>query len=266
MGFVESREELAQFSARDAFAFYDAEMVWVVWETTQACIERLLPPPLKPAQKPLALAFVANYPRTDFGITYRETAIALQAEFAGIEGSYILGMHVTDDMALLGGREIWGYPKKMADIAFYREGTSAGGWGERHGIRYLSVQAELTGKVNTPDAAEAFTEVFGQPDAHGVSFDYNFKYFPSPDWQGFDYAPRLVRGENAFQLTSMELGEARVTLRPSKYDPWSDVEIVRVLGAMYVKGDLSMRKGVVVAQADSEAFRPYGLANLDPLQ
>lgn len=265
MGFVKSDRELATFYARDTFTFYEAEMVWAVWETTPAIVARLLPPPLKPAKKPLALALVADYPRTDFGITYRETAIALQAEFDGVEASYILGMHVTNDIALIGGREIWGYPKKMADIAFYREGSSAGGWGERRGVRYLSVKADLTGTLNAPDAAEAFTEVLGPPEPNSVSFDYNFKYFPSPDWQGYDYAPRLVRGENAFQVQAMELGEATVTLMPSAYDPWSTVEIVRVLGAVYLKGTLAMRKGVVVAEADLEAFRPYGLANLDPM-
>lgn len=265
MGFVKSDRELATYYARDAFTFYDAEMVWAVWETTPSIVARLLPPPLKPATKPLALALVANYPRTDFGITYRETAIAVQAEFGGVEGSYILGMHVTNDIALIGGREIWGYPKKMADIAFYREGPSAGGWGERRGVRYLSVKADLTGKLNAPDAPEAFMEIFGPPQPTGVSFDYNFKYFPSADWQGYDYPPRLVRGENAFQVQAMELGEATVTLKPSEYDPWSDVEIVRVLGAVYLKGTLAMRKGAVVAEADQEAFRPYGLANLDPM-
>lgn len=263
MSFVKSPQDLARFYARKAWTFYDAEILWVVWETSDTTIARLLPPPLKPAKRPLALAFIANYPRTDFGITYREAALALQADFGGVEASYICAMHVTDDMALLGGREIWGYPKKMADVAFYREGQSAGGWGERHGIRYLSIQAQLTGNLNAPDAADEIVEVFGPPNLNGVSYDYNFKYFPSPDWQGFDYTPRLVRGENAFELQTIEVGEATLTLKPSALDPWSEVEVVRMVGAIYTKGSVSMRKGVVVAEADPEAFRPYALANID---
>lgn len=263
MSFVKSQDELARFYARTAFEFYDAEMLWVVWETSPATVARLLPPPLKPVKRPLALALLSNYPRTDFGITYREVALALQAEFGGVEAPYIRAMHVTDDMALIGGREIWGYPKKMADIAMYREGKSAGGWGERHGVRYLSVQAQLTGALNTPDATDAIAEVLGPPNTSGVSFHYNFKYFPSPDWQSFDYPPRLIRGENAFELQTIELGAAAVTLKPSALDPWSEVEIVRMLGAVYIKGNISMRKGIVVAEADPEAFRPFELANVD---
>lgn len=265
MSFVQSHQELAKFYAREAFTFYDAEILWFVWETSEATVARLLPPPLKPTKRPLALAFVANYPRTDFGITYREAALGLQAEFGGIAAPYILAMNVTNDMALIGGREIWGYPKKIADVAFYREGQAAGGWSERHGIRFLSAQAQLTGNVNAPDAAEAFTDVLGPPDPNSVSFMYNIKYFPSPDWQGFDYTPRLVRGENVFHMEALEIGEAAVTLTPSAFDPWTEVEIVRLLGAVYTKGKVEMRKGVVVAEADPEAFRPYGLANLDPM-
>lgn len=265
MSFVKSPQELDRFYGREAYTFFDAELLWVIWETKPAIVERLLPPPLKAAKRPLAMALVANYPNTDFGVTYRETALTLQADFGGIEASYVLAMHVTNDMALIGGREIWGYPKKIADIVFYREGQSAGGWGERHGSRYLSVQVDLTGRPNTLDAPDAFTQVFGPPQPISVTYDYNFKFFPSPDWQGFDFAPRLVRGENAFQLQAIEFGEATVTLKPSELDAWSEVEVVRVLGAAYMKGNLSMRKGMVVAEADPEAFRPYSLAHLDTM-
>ena len=34
-----------------------------------------------------------------------------------------------------------------------------------------------------------------------------------------------------------EWGEVKVTLSPSDHDPWSEVEIVRVLGSVYTVGD-----------------------------
>jgi acetoacetate decarboxylase len=65
---------------------------------------------------------VANYPRTNFGVSYLESALFLRAEFDGEEGNYCLAMPVTNDMALILGREVFGYPKKMANIQFRRQG------------------------------------------------------------------------------------------------------------------------------------------------
>ena len=115
MSFVKTYEEILN-NATESGDFYDAEMLSLVWETTPEAIEKLLPPPLKPAEKPLALAFVANYPSTNFSVPYKESALFVNASFEGQEGFYCLAMPVTNDMAMAGGREVWGYPKKLANI------------------------------------------------------------------------------------------------------------------------------------------------------
>ena len=61
------------------------------------------------------------------------------------------------------------------------------------------------------------------------------------------------------------MGEAELILRPSEHDPWDDVEIVRVLGAMYTVGDSTMLPGSVVAEADQAEFAPYAFMKLDTL-
>ena len=68
MGFVKSFEEIMATS-RDKAEFYDAEMLTVFWETKREIVERLLPPPLEPTEIPLVTAFVANYPKTNFGVS-----------------------------------------------------------------------------------------------------------------------------------------------------------------------------------------------------
>jgi hypothetical protein len=92
---------------------------------------------------------------------------------------------------------------------------------------------------------------------------FNFKYFPAPEGNGFDFHPRLVREEVEFRPSVIEVGEAEILLRPSKYDPWGEVEIVRVLGALYRAGNNSMRKGKVVAEADPKIFDPFSFMKLD---
>jgi acetoacetate decarboxylase len=75
MGFLKTFEEITK-NRRETFDFYDAEMLTVLWETKPDIVKRLLPPPLKPARKPLATAFVANYPRTNFGVSYLESPLS----------------------------------------------------------------------------------------------------------------------------------------------------------------------------------------------
>lgn len=261
MGFLKTFEEIVK-NYRETADFYDAEMLIVLWETKADIVKRLLPPPLKPARKPLATAFVANYPRTNFGVSYLESALFLRADFNGEEGNYCLSMPVTDDMAMAAGREIFGYPKKIGSIQFHRRGEDVEGLAERHGVRFFEVRAELTGKFNVEDAQNIFSEIF-KIDANPAVIAYNFKHFPAPEGNGFDYHPRLIREEVEFRPNSIEVGEAEIVLRSSDYDPWAEVEIVRVLGAIYTVGNSSMRKGRVVAEVNPMAFAPYAFLKWD---
>lgn len=260
MGFVKSNEEIAK-GALETFDFFDAEILTVLWETKPEIVERLLPPPLKPAEKPIVYAYVANFPRTNWGEPYLEAALFLRAIFNGTEGSYCLAMPVTDDIALIGGRETFGFPKKIGAIELNREGNYVNGWSERHGVRFFELKATLSGKFNTQDAQDIFGHVF-VPEANNVF--YNFKHFSSPDWNTFDYNPRLVKEDvKVRQRKSMEIGEAQVLLQPSDYDPWIEVEIVRVFGAVHTKSDFSMQKANVVAEVDPATFTPYAFMKID---
>src|SRR5512136_2420354 len=136
MGFVRS-EKRNSLKLMRAGEFYDMERVTVFVDTKPEVVRRLLPPPLKPGALPIGSVFVADYPKTNFGVAYLESALSLQAQFNGEEGSYCLGMPVTNDIAMILGREIFGYPKKMANIHLKRQGEKVDGLTERHGVRLV---------------------------------------------------------------------------------------------------------------------------------
>jgi len=261
MGFVKTSVEIARYQKNGQI--YDAEILEVYFKTTQDVIERLLPPPLEPATSPIGGAYVANFPITNFGEPYLESGLFLMAQHKGEEGAFCLAMPVTDDIALILGREVFGYPKKMAKIGFEREGNDVGGWTERHGIRFFEANAKLTGKFNDSVAQQIITESMEtNPDI----VNYNFKYFTAPETDSFDYNPRLIKEVVTRKPKSIEMGEAELILRPSDHDPWCDVEIVRVLGALYTIGDNTMLPGSVVAEVDQTEFMPYALMKLDVIR
>jgi len=270
MSFVKSSESISKNAimsglvsqTTETIDFYDAEMLMVFWETKPEIIKRLLPPPLKPAKRPIALAFVANYPRTNFDVAYLEGALFLRAEFNGEEGTYCLSMPVTNDIALALGREVYGYPKKMAKIELKRNGDLITGLTERRGIRFVEISARMTGKFNADDALGILGEIMGTGgERTGIAF--NFKHFPAPEGGGFDYNPRLIREEVIFRPNNILIGEAEIKLKPSEYDPWAEVEVVRMLGAVYTVGNNSMKKGKVVAEVDTIEFAPYAFIKWD---
>lgn len=246
-----------------SFDVNDAETLFVLWETSQETVGQLLPPPLRPARRPLALAMVSAHPRMSFGPIYREAALALRAEVHGLEGFYFLAMPVTDNMSLVYGRESLGYLKKLADISFNRDGREVGGWVQRHGVRYFAVQAQLSGRVDTRGAETAFDELFDSATGSVVLIAYSFKNFPAPTLDGFDFPPRLVREEVEYWPRAIERGQATVALRPSEYDHWSAVEVVRMLGAVYIKGASSMRKGQIVTEFEPGVYSSYAQMHVD---
>jgi hypothetical protein len=78
----------------------------------------LLPPGLRPAgllgRSLCSLAFV-RYRDSDLE-SYNEFAVGFLARGAGDVGIYIHRLPVTEEFTLHAGRDIWGYPKVLADI------------------------------------------------------------------------------------------------------------------------------------------------------
>lgn len=257
-GFVKSYKSLKS-RGKPTADFTDAEMLWLVWETTPEAISTLLPPPLKPAAKPVAVAFLADYPSTNFSVPYKESALLIRASYKGSEGYYCLSMPVTDDMAMAGGREGWGYPKKMANISFSRTGDSAEGYTERHGIKFMQVKAKLTNKVNDNNAALDELLALGiNPNGEFSDRSFLFKHSPSPVANGiFDYPPLLVEGFTRMRPKKFLWAETEIDITPSKYDPWGEVPVERMLGGFYCVGDNSMLHGNVLQKVNALEFLPY---------
>lgn len=238
-------------------------MITVLWETKPEIVEHILPPPLKPVSRPIVMAFIANYPSTNQGLPYFEGALTLRCEFKGEMGNYYLAMPVTDDRAMFGGREIFGFPKKIANVHLERNDKKVYAYSERVGVKNVEIKANLTGKFSDPETSKIIKELGLLPGRKKNTVNYNFKCFPAPNKEGFDYNPWLVKQETVVSAKSMEMGEAEITLKSTIHDPWGEIEIVKVLGALYLKTDNTMLPGEVLAEVNPEEFLPYSYIKWD---
>jgi len=243
--------------------FKGAEMIWVLWETKKEIIERILPPPLEPIERPIALAFVANYPSHSYGVPYTEAALIIRCQYKGELGNYFLAMPLTDDRATFAGREIWGFPKKLANVVYEKKDDEIYGYSERLGTKNIEVKVKLTGKFNDPETPKIVSDIQMIPKRGKGTVNYLFKHFMHPTKEGFDYNPWLVKQVTKSKIASMKMGEAEITLKSTIHDPWAELSVEKVLGGMYLQSENEMFPGEVLTEVDPDEFLPYSFIRWD---
>ena len=245
MGFKKTSEELKSYYKISTRKFPNAQMLGVMFNTKTEIIRDLLPTPLEPTPAAGGLIFIAEYPETNLGEGYREAGLFIKCQYRGEEGTYCLSMPITSEPRMHNGRNIFGYPKKMATIHLEKNGSQAFGWVERNGTKIIEVKANFTCKL---------------PQLPPTGPNFLFKGMPKVDMTpGFDGPVFLVRQETKIELKSMELGMAQVKLFHSPTDPWADIEIANpeMLMAFYLTSNNTMLPGKVLTEVDGDAYLPH---------
>ena len=231
--------------------FKKAEMLTATFETDPDIVKSILPGPLVPAGDNTALAYVAKFQETNFGCVYNEGALFLNCMYKGERGGYCLSMPVDDDMALIGGRETYGYPKKIADsITLEHDGDYVIGRVARKGTEIIRIECQLS-----ENAPEDYFSKQGSlvKDWDGVAcikvISFLFKYFQSPGGNSFDYLPRLIREPVLFRSKKTpRTGAGTLQLGATIYDPLSEITVNKVTGITHGIFDNTMLPGRVVAR------------------
>jgi acetoacetate decarboxylase len=128
----------------------DAHYLVADMEVDARAIARFVPGPLKLASPPLASVFTAWFPNNSFGSNYREAGVFVHVVHRRKRALYCPWMIVDDDVALILGRELLGYPKKIGQIAFDLKGDAIRGVAERRGTELLRMEGTLCERVADP--------------------------------------------------------------------------------------------------------------------
>ncbi len=97
------------------FHFRDVHAISIHYETDEEALLRLLPDALELPEAPTATLMFVKYPFSTLG-PYEETILGIPCLLRGQERFYIPHIVLNSDAPLAAGREIYGYPKKLADI------------------------------------------------------------------------------------------------------------------------------------------------------
>jgi acetoacetate decarboxylase len=229
-----------------------------IWSTTVVATYRtdpevvaaVLPPPLRPTGDPLVRVTVAT---VDLGRGYPvfgAGTFAVHARHDDLVGDYALVMPMTTEQAVIGGRETFGEPKKLAEIVLETQGGSVRGSFTRMGTTFL----EIVGS-----AAE---EVEPAPERTRTSF--YLKFLPSPSGKGFDGDPLLVHVSRRERTRKQWRVDGEVILRESRFDPVIDLPVREILDIELAERS-SFQTGEVVAELPPDSIAPFAHQRYDDM-
>src|SRR5262245_13157763 len=98
------------------YRFIDREYLTITYRTDPAKLRAVVPEPLEFDERAALVSyeFIRMPNSTGFG-DYTETGQVIPVSFRGRKGGYTHCMFLNDEGPIAGGRELWGFPKKLAN-------------------------------------------------------------------------------------------------------------------------------------------------------
>jgi acetoacetate decarboxylase len=216
------------------YRFINREFMVIAYRTELDALRAVVPEPLQVTEPIVKYEFIRMPDSTGFG-DYTESGQVIPVTYDGRPGAYVHAMYLNDDAPIAGGREIWGFPKKLAEPSLRVEkdtlvGTldygpirvATGTMGYKHRALDLAAEAE---KLRAPN--------------------YLLKVIPHVD--GGPRICELVR----FHLEDVTVkgawtGPASLQLCPHALAPIADLPVLEVISAKHMVADLTLGLGSVV--------------------
>ena len=95
------------------YRFVNREFLIVTYRTDLEALRAVVPEPLQIAEPIVKYEFIRMPDSTGFG-DYTESGQVIPVTFEGVAGGYVHSMYLNDEAPIAGGRELWGFPKKLA--------------------------------------------------------------------------------------------------------------------------------------------------------
>lgn len=221
---------------RPPFRFINREYFIITYETDPDALRAIVPEPLKPENNLVHYEFIRMPDSSGFGDYTESGQVVSVRDPQGRLANYTHSMYLDDEGPIAGGREIWGFPKKLA-----RPVLSVDGNDTLLGTLDYGTQRVATGTMGYKH------HVLNNEDERRKLADtpnYLLKVIPHVD--GTARICELVR----FYLRDVTVlgawsGPAAIELHPHALAPVADLPVRRVVGARHVIANLTLDVGEV---------------------
>ena len=235
--FIE-REKLNAFMK--GAAMNEEEGLYIFWETDPKVARQILPPQLEliDPEHPQVYSYFVNIREPTFAPWYMEAGIGiLGARYKEHTGLYFCNLQLSGpgaQMGLLSGREMSGLPKKMCEkIVVERNDDIAHAVVEAKGRRIFEAEIEI-GSYNEPMMEAGFAELIPGASADGYCFLFKYDIGSGKDDNVILQNATLLGYDSVTDYRSWEAASIKsISMEPSLDDPWSELVVVKPLGAAY---------------------------------
>jgi acetoacetate decarboxylase len=216
------------------------KVIAITFRTTPEILQELVPAPLVPNPDNLAFIYIGEFKVVSpIKVNYKEVGIGIPAIFKDILGSYFAYLYLDPPLAIVPGREIWGWPKKDAEITFTAE----------KGIYQVKVFREgVTLVTVSVNAAEKVTPIPAQSDLPA----FNLKVVPSVKRNHSPDVLQLTSAITVSEKNELFRGEAKLSFASSGSDHLGRIPVLEILGGEQYTEDLSLDCGDVLFDYLSE--------------
>ncbi len=215
------------------FYYRNTRSISVAFETDSEAALQALPTALALHEPATAVLSFYEYSWTTFG-PYNEAILSLLVEHKGRPMTYIMHIAVTTEPPMLAGREIWGFPKKLAHIEFKSEKDMVYGTLDRPaGVRLASAivrpeRPATNGHSSAPPAV-------------------SFRLIPSAEENGRPVCAEIIETHTEVKVHEAWTGTGSIAFAEcSRLDPWNRLPVKRVIQASYVLSEMTLGFGKVI--------------------
>jgi acetoacetate decarboxylase len=220
------------------FQFRNREYLIIDYETDMDALRAVVPEPLE-ADKPVVKYEFIRMPDSDGFGSYNESGQVIPVKLNGKLGNYVHSMYLDDLSPIVGGREIWGFPKKYAQPEMRADQISKD--------CYIGVLKYGELEVARATMAYKWKQLDNEPLREAVAVTPNFLLKIIPD---VDYTPKICQLVK-YYLTNVIVkeawtGPASLQLFSHCMAPVADLPVKRIIGAVHFIGDMTLGLGEVV--------------------
>lgn len=219
---------------RGPYRFVDREFLVVSYRTDPVALAAVVPAPLVPAGNIVRFEFIRMPDSTGFG-AYTEAGQVIPVTYEGKAGAYVHSMFLDDDAPIAGGREIWGFPKKLASPVLSVDKDTLLGTLDYGKVR---VAIGTMGYKHRAADHQAVARSLAQPN-------YLLKIMPDVDCSARVCELVEYRLEDVLLKGAWE-GPAALELFEHALAPVARLPVLEVLGGLHLNTDLTLGLGRVV--------------------
>ncbi len=157
---VQGNREIEAKTAPDIWS----EAITALYETDPEIIAAVLPPPLQPGPEPLVRITITRVEMPGLPV-FGAGWIGVQARHEDRVGEYPILMPMTTEQSLIGGREINGEPKKLAEVEVERDGDAVSARIARMGSLICEINGRISGTRDNYERARPTSGSSSRPRA-----------------------------------------------------------------------------------------------------